>query len=404
MKVVFHLNVIHLPQKIRLQLFVSIMKTLSILLILLFPLISLAEIEFIESYKKAIRLAKEQDKLVFMDFTATWCGPCKQLEKTTFAQDSIGDFFNENFINLKVDHKRRQTIFKKYGVKSMPTMLFVDGEGRVFYKLRAREPYPFMHNSRVVLHNYTSLRQAVSEIAAVSDHEAIESLLNKWATVLDQDTAIKCVNEVHDISDTHRAYIQSNYLSLLDEERFAFTKNNIDTSLLDNDEVRDILAYRMYLNKSVPNIKSISSISSTIEAMGFKDVHETKAYLALNHYLYFNFGDKTGFGESWVNAIKYLKSYPHCWDHQLTMAALDLAIDDDEPLDKALFETVRVKAAEHIEGSTNFMLYDLYAFALYVNGNKEDALAAVAEANKFSRSVGVKYVSSLSKYSDKLGE
>jgi|GEM_PF-5173365 len=86
------------------------------------------------------------------------------------------------------------------------------------------------------------------------------------------------------------------------------------------------------------------------------------------------------------------------------MAALDLAIDDDEPLDKALFETVRVKAAEHIEGSTNFMLYDLYAFALYVNGNKEDALAAVAEANKFSRSVGVKYVSSLSKYSDKLGE
>ena len=54
MKVDFHLNVIHLPQKIRLQIFVPIMKILSTLLILLFPLISLAEIEFIESYKKAI--------------------------------------------------------------------------------------------------------------------------------------------------------------------------------------------------------------------------------------------------------------------------------------------------------------------------------------------------------------
>ena len=74
------------------------------LLIGLFGLMSLSigaqdGIEFFKgTWEEALAEAKAQDKIIFMDAYAVWCGPCKRMAATVFTDKKVGKFYNENFI------------------------------------------------------------------------------------------------------------------------------------------------------------------------------------------------------------------------------------------------------------------------------------------------------------------
>src|SRR5689334_16594298 len=46
--------------------------------------------------------AKKENKNIFMDAYTTWCGPCKMMAKNIFPLPEAGEFFNANYINVKV--------------------------------------------------------------------------------------------------------------------------------------------------------------------------------------------------------------------------------------------------------------------------------------------------------------
>ena len=52
------------------------------------------------SWTKAVKKAKAEKKLIFVDCYASWCGPCMRLATQVFTQDKVADFFNEHFINV----------------------------------------------------------------------------------------------------------------------------------------------------------------------------------------------------------------------------------------------------------------------------------------------------------------
>lgn len=81
-------------------------------------------------------MAREQNKLIFMDCYTTWCGPCKYLAAEIFTLPEIGDYYNQNFINCKFDMEKGEgiNIGKQYGVKSYPTLLFINAEGELEHK------------------------------------------------------------------------------------------------------------------------------------------------------------------------------------------------------------------------------------------------------------------------------
>ena len=57
-------------------------------------------------FKEIIAKAKKEKKLVFIDAYASWCGPCKMMEKNIFPQKSVREYFNTNFINARFDMEK----------------------------------------------------------------------------------------------------------------------------------------------------------------------------------------------------------------------------------------------------------------------------------------------------------
>lgn len=87
-------------------------------------------------YQEALDKAKAENKFVFIDCFTDWCGPCKWLDDNTFRDPSVVKYFDANFINLKIDMEKGEGVelFKKFGITSFPTLLFIDGHGNVRHK------------------------------------------------------------------------------------------------------------------------------------------------------------------------------------------------------------------------------------------------------------------------------
>lgn len=94
-------------------------------------------IKFEESnFASILAKAKTEKKLVFMDAYASWCGPCKLMEKNVFTDKNVADFYNKNFINVRIDMEKGEgkELAMKYGVRSYPTFLFLNAEGEIVGK------------------------------------------------------------------------------------------------------------------------------------------------------------------------------------------------------------------------------------------------------------------------------
>ena len=84
----------------------------------------------------ALSKAKAENKLVFIDAYAEWCGPCKVMARDIFPLKEVGDFFNVHFVNLKLDMEAKENleIAKKYEVKAYPSYLFLNANGELVHK------------------------------------------------------------------------------------------------------------------------------------------------------------------------------------------------------------------------------------------------------------------------------
>ena len=63
----------------------------------------------------------QEDKLLVVDFYATWCGPCKKLSPTL---DEVSEELGEQVNLVKVDVDESEDLAMNYGIRSVPTVLF----------------------------------------------------------------------------------------------------------------------------------------------------------------------------------------------------------------------------------------------------------------------------------------
>lgn len=94
-------------------------------------------IEFLESeFGEILALAELEGKLVFVDAYTDWCLPCKKMDKDVFSQKEVGDFYNNNFLSIKINMEQGEglTLAEKYLIFAYPSLLFVDYDGTVVHR------------------------------------------------------------------------------------------------------------------------------------------------------------------------------------------------------------------------------------------------------------------------------
>lgn len=94
------------------------------------------------TYKQALEAAKTENKLVFMDFYTDWCGPCKLMTREVFPTKTVGDYFNEKFVSIKVNAEKGEGIAlaKKYAPKAYPTFVVIDAQENEVFRTSGYSP------------------------------------------------------------------------------------------------------------------------------------------------------------------------------------------------------------------------------------------------------------------------
>jgi thiol:disulfide interchange protein len=87
---------------------------------------------WIRDLKEAQAIASKQERDLFIDFSAEWCAPCKELEETTFADPQMAKVLREGYVPVSLDVSEQSdsdlALMGRYEVKVLPALLVVRDE------------------------------------------------------------------------------------------------------------------------------------------------------------------------------------------------------------------------------------------------------------------------------------
>jgi thioredoxin 1 len=92
-----------------------------------------SHIVFIEdSFTEALKQGKAQNKYIFVDAYATWCGPCKMLKARTFTDAKAAAFYNSNFVNVSIDMEKGDgpRLAAAWQLQAYPTLIVFNPQGK----------------------------------------------------------------------------------------------------------------------------------------------------------------------------------------------------------------------------------------------------------------------------------
>lgn len=67
-------------------------------------------------------LVMQTDKLVVLDFWATWCGPCRMVGPII---EELSEEYKDTAVIGKLDVDNNPNVAAKFGIRNIPTILFI---------------------------------------------------------------------------------------------------------------------------------------------------------------------------------------------------------------------------------------------------------------------------------------
>ena len=120
------------------------MKKSYILLLILFLAGNLhAQMYWLIDLEKAKSIAIETNRLIVIDFWASWCGPCNAMDQNLWQSPDMKDI-SKNFIGVKINTDNDHSTASTYGVIGIPKVVIVTASGSVIWEnvgFSGAEPY-----------------------------------------------------------------------------------------------------------------------------------------------------------------------------------------------------------------------------------------------------------------------
>ncbi len=166
---------------------------------LLSPLAFAGGKEFLDiTFEEALKRAGAENKVVYVDFYTTWCGPCKMMDRTTFKDEKVLAWLKEHAIPLAIDAEAQVDLAKKYDVKMYPTSVFIKANGSVAYRFSGyRDPQEFLTECAQSLSGKSSDQIAREALAADPNNGKLKfELVQKLVEAGKGDEAVDLIKTV----------------------------------------------------------------------------------------------------------------------------------------------------------------------------------------------------------------
>ena len=109
---------------------------------------------------EALAQAAKTGKPVMVDCYTGWCVPCKNMEQNVFPVKEVGDYFNRNFVCIKMDMEKGEgpEVRGKYGISFFPTFMLLNADGELInLMIGFAKPEDFIANTRKAMLSENSL-------------------------------------------------------------------------------------------------------------------------------------------------------------------------------------------------------------------------------------------------------
>jgi thiol-disulfide isomerase/thioredoxin len=184
------------------------------------------------TWEQIILKAKNESKFVFVDCYATWCKPCKEMDKQVFTDAAIEKLMSERFISVKIqmdstksDDKNIRKLFptarqfeKLYNIAALPTFLFFSSDGKLVHR----------EIGKMEVNRFVSLAND-----AINPEKQLYTLIEKWKDgqlennkILQLSETLKKYHEDSLSLEVARDYML-NYLDKLSDNEL-LQKENLD--------------------------------------------------------------------------------------------------------------------------------------------------------------------------------
>lgn len=348
------------------------------------------------AFAELLAKAKKENKLVMVDAFTTWCGPCKWMAKNIFPNDTVGIYYNSNFVNAKIDMEKGEGVelAKKYGVTCYPTYLFINGNGELLHRISgSMGATEFVEVGKTAMNpaKQFSAYQRKYESGKISNDELGEYVLMRGRTcmgVKDEMAKYFSTQKDADLTSQRNWDIYNNNLSDIKEDsrefkyltthRAEFAKiyaaGKVDTLII------NAYSSALYNHIKTKNYEGYDKLMGQVSANATPSLRENLAYMDLVLYK-----SKKEWGNFATAALFYIEKYKNNDANTLNNVAWDFYehVEDHGML---------VKAEDWIKHSVElqpgYFNYDTYASLLYKLGKKAEAKTTAEKAIELGRREG----------------
>jgi thiol-disulfide isomerase/thioredoxin len=343
----------------------------------------------VKPWSEILAQAKNENKLIFMDAFASWCGPCKWMVANIFTNDSVADFYNKTFICTSIDMEKGEglSLRNKFDVRAYPTLLFINPQGEMIHKkVGAAQKIQDYINLGLIALNPDECLIAYNKKYSKGDRDPlfIRTYLARLADaylpltdVLQKYFASLKEEELLNRTSWNIIY---NYVNDMNSKEFAFLVNHekdfdkISTKDSVENKISDVyLRSLVQLSRNAQMTdSSYNGLKRKIKESGFSGADKVIFSSDLN--LYYTRGDKQKYLDlAYTGLDKY---YPEDYTmlNRISWNVLQLCSVYDLSQSKKYLEKAQSWVKKSLAAKSDHANNDVYAQILFKLGKKDEAI------------------------------